>query len=120
MRAEPDTWQIDAAGGVLKASRVMTEIVGHHIVTSPGFSVNDVIHPEDRDALYDPIKAGVAFMIAYRVRNQDGGWTWVRSVGRPTADGGFIGTTELREDPPRRLAPMMAVAQCLWWIVFVA
>ena len=75
----------------------------------------DVIHPGDREAVYDDVQdavdAGEAFTLTYRIETADGDEKWVWEQGRPVSDPvdgepvleGFITDITERREHERRL-----------------
>ncbi|HEX5182886.1 MAG TPA: EAL domain-containing protein [Allosphingosinicella sp.] len=55
-----------------------------------GFRRLDLVHPEDREraraAWQRSLDTGLPYQCEYRLRHRDGGYRWIRSVGRPERD----------------------------------
>lgn len=101
----PDSrgWRTSGDGRALAVSAVWLETIGRHAITTPGYCWLDFVHPEDRARVEAEIAAHRAarraYVVAFRALHHSGRIVWIRSGGKPQADGGYKGWTHLaRED----------------------
>src|SRR5262245_28187669 len=82
-------WDWDLAGGTVYYSREFSALLGHGPLSSD-FSFFAEMHADDRDAALeaftDAIQAGGCVDREFRMRCADGGYRWLRGVGRATRD----------------------------------
>ena len=84
-------WDWDLEGGSVYYSREFAALLGHGEIWLPhDFSFFAEMHGEDREATLeaftDAIQAGGTLDREFRMRHADGGYRWVRAVGRAKRD----------------------------------
>ena len=78
-------------------NRAWLEFTGRRLVDEVGNGWAEGVHPEDRErCVRDYLEAFESrrpFALEYRLRHRDGGYRWIRDLGRPsyTASGEFTG-----------------------------
>jgi len=121
-RNEP-TWPMETVDGEVEALTGYTaaELESDRVEWGP-----EVIHPDDREAMWDAVQEGLAadgaFEVTYRIRTRDGDtkWMWERGRAVSTEDGslkaleGFITDITERKEREDQLAQTTARLEALF------
>ncbi len=84
---ELSTWDWNLASNSIKVSHTWIELLGFDAEYEQGADWRQLVHPEDRPAITEKLKAHLKgvderFEANFRLQRADGGYIWLHSVGR--------------------------------------